>query len=85
MASNSFRRKANRPPSAMSAPQQSEPSCVNDRRYAVWNLYNEKAKTRDKELLKDWDYSINSLLLFVRRTFSSFSLLRTSVSKLMDL
>lgn len=30
----------------------------------VWELYNEKAKIRDKALLKDWDSSINSLLLF---------------------
>jgi hypothetical protein len=32
----------------------------------VWGLYNDKAKFRDKVLLKDWDSSINSLLLFVR-------------------
>jgi hypothetical protein len=33
----------------------------------VWGVYNEKAKIRDKVLLKDWDSSINSLLLFVSR------------------
>jgi hypothetical protein len=31
----------------------------------VWGLYNDKARIRDKVLLKDWDSSINSLLLFV--------------------
>jgi hypothetical protein len=31
----------------------------------VWGLYNDKARFRDKVLLKDWDSSINSLLLFV--------------------
>jgi hypothetical protein len=31
----------------------------------VWGVYNEKARFRDKELLKDWDSSINGLLLFV--------------------
>jgi hypothetical protein len=32
----------------------------------VWELYNEKARQRDNVLLKDWNSSINSLLLFVR-------------------
>jgi Family of unknown function (DUF6535) len=32
----------------------------------IWELYNEKAKIRDKALMKDWESSINGLLLFVR-------------------
>lgn len=49
----------------MSGNQEQEVSNSEDKPYAVWELYNEKARTRDKELLKDWDYNINSLLLFV--------------------
>jgi hypothetical protein len=31
----------------------------------IWQFYNERARLRDKTLLKDWESSIHSLLLFV--------------------
>jgi hypothetical protein len=32
----------------------------------VWDLYNTNARIRDQDMLKDWGYNIQGLLLFVR-------------------
>ena len=32
----------------------------------VWEVYNERADIADKELLRDWNESLNTLLIFVR-------------------
>lgn len=33
----------------------------------VWDVYNNEARIVDRELVKDWTSSLNSLLLFVRQ------------------
>jgi hypothetical protein len=37
----------------------------------IWQIYNDRAKLRDKTLLKDWESSIHSLLLFVSAAFTT--------------
>lgn len=37
----------------------------------AWELYNAKANEVDQELIRDWNDSLNTLLIFVR--FLSFS------------
>ena len=34
---------------------------------AAWEIYNERAEIADKELIRDWNESLNTLLIFVRR------------------
>jgi hypothetical protein len=50
----------------MSENQEKDVSNSEDKPRTVWELYNAKAKIRDREMLKDWEYNIRSLLLFVR-------------------
>ena len=33
----------------------------------AWEIYNERADIADKELIRDWNESLNTLLIFVRR------------------
>lgn len=37
----------------------------------AWEIYNKRAATYDKELIKDWNDSLNTLLVFVSFLFSS--------------
>lgn len=36
----------------------------------AWEIYNNRAATYDKELIKDWNDSLNTLLVFVNFIFT---------------
>jgi hypothetical protein len=40
----------------------------------VWEIYNHKAAEVDREMIKDWNDSLNTLLIFVSRNNKSSNL-----------
>ena len=47
----------------------------NDAEKSAWEIYNERAEIVDGELVRDWNESLNSLLIFVRRRSMSQELI----------
>lgn len=39
----------------------------------AWEIYNNRAFTHDKELIKDWNDTLNTLLVFVSPIFAFLS------------
>lgn len=37
----------------------------------IWDVYNNESRIVDRELIKDWTSSLNSLLLFVRSSLTT--------------
>lgn len=52
-------------------PRQTGASLVVNDDATAWEIYNNRALKVDKELIKDWNDSLNTLLIFVCRVSSS--------------
>jgi len=47
----------------------------------IWDLYNNEARFVDRELVKDWESTLNSLLLFVSPFYLAPSNIITTISR----